>query len=52
MIYDISHNTFIVSKPLRMRFNKIDGITRIYDITRYSTLFGSEKYDAIHDKIR
>ena len=44
---DISHKTIIGSKPLRIRFDKIDGIIRIYCGTRYLTLFRSEKYDAI-----
>ena len=35
------------SKPLRIKFNKIDGFIRIYDGTRYLVLFGSEKYDLI-----
>ena len=33
-------------------FDNIDGLIRVYDGTRYSVLFGSEKYDSIHDKIR
>ena len=37
---------------MRIRFDKIDGFTRIYDGTRYLALFGSEKYDAIYDRIR
>ena len=37
---------------MRIRFDKIDGFIRIYDGTRYLTLFGSGKYDAIYDKIR
>ena len=52
MIYDISNKTFIASKSLYIRFYKIDGFIRIYDGTRYYTLFGSEKYDAIYDRIR
>ena len=53
LIYDISYKTLIGSTPLRTRFDiKIDGITRIYDRTRYLTLFGSIKYDAFKDKIR
>ena len=52
MIYDISYKTLIGSKPLRIRFDKIDGFIRIYDRTRYLTLFGSEKHNAIYDKIR
>ena len=31
LIYDISYKTLIVPKPLRIRFNKIDGFIRIYD---------------------
>ena len=40
------------SKPLRIKFNKIDGFIRIYDGTRYLVLFGSEKYDSIYNKTR
>ena len=43
MIYDISYKTLIDPKPLRIRFDKYDGFVRIYDGTRYLTLFGSEK---------
>ena len=42
----------IVPKPLRIRVDKIDGFVRIYDGTRYLTLFDSEKRDAIYNKIR
>ena len=52
MIYDISNKTLIVSKPFRIRFDKIDRIIRIYDGTRYLTLFGTKKYDAIYDRFR
>ena len=52
MIYDISYQTLIDSKPLRSRFDKIDGFIRIYDGTRYLALFGFEKNDAIYDRIR
>ena len=31
---------------------KINGFIRIYNGTRYLTLFGSEKYDAIYNRIR
>ena len=30
----------------------MEGIIRIYDGTRYLTLIGSEKYDAIYNRIR
>ena len=33
LIYDISYKTLISSKPFRIRFNNIDGFTRIYDGT-------------------
>ena len=52
MIYDISYKTLIGPKSLQIRFDKIDGFIRIYDETRYFTLFGFEKYDAIFNRIR
>ena len=36
------YKTSIDSKPLRIRFEKIDGFIRAYDGTRYLVLFGSE----------
>ena len=35
-----------------IRFDKIDGIIRIYDRTRYLTLLDNKKYYAIYDKMR
>ena len=52
MIYDISYKTLIDPKLLRIRFNKIDGIIRIYDGTKHLTLFGWEKYEAVFNSIR
>ena len=52
LIYDISYKTLIDSKPLRFRFDKIDGFIRIYDGPRYLTLFGAEKYEAFYSIIR
>ena len=52
MIYVISYKTLIDSKPLRIRFDKIDGLIRIYDGARYLILFGSEEYDAIYNRIK
>ena len=52
MIYDISYKTLTGSKPLRIRFDRIDGIIRIYDRSRCLTLFGTKKYDALYEKIR
>ena len=52
MIYEISYKTLIDPKPLRIRFEKINEIRRIYDgTTTYLTLFGSEKYYDIYNKI-
>ena len=33
-------------------FDKINGMIRVYDGTRYLILFGSEKYDLIYSRIR
>ena len=51
-IIDISYKTLIGVKPLRIRFDKIDGFIRVYDGTRYLVLFVPEKYDAICNRIR
>ena len=52
LIYEISDKTLTGPKPLRVRFDKVDGFIRIYDRTTYLKLFGSEKYDAIYNRIR
>ena len=39
-------------KPLRVRFDKVDGFNKIYDGTRYLVLFAPWLYDAIHNRIR
>ena len=52
LIYDISYKALIDSKFLRIKFNKIDEIIRIYDGTRYLTLFGTKICDTIYDRIR
>ena len=49
LVYNISNKGLIYSKPLRTRFDKIDGFVRVYDGTRYLVLFGSEKYDPIYN---
>ena len=51
LVYDISYKTFIVAKPLRIRFDKIDQFITAYDGTRYLLLFGGEKYDFIYKRI-
>ena len=53
MNFEILYRTLIGPKPLRIRFDKINGFIRIYDGTRHSVvLLGSEKYDAIYNRIR
>ena len=39
LIYDISFKALIVLKPLRIEFDKIDRFIKIYDGTRYLSLF-------------
>ena len=51
-IYDISYKTLIYSKLLHIRFDKVDGFIRIYDKTGHLTLFRSDKYDGIYNRIR
>ena len=52
LICDISYKTLIDPKSLAIRFDKIDRFNRIFDGTRYLTLFGCEKYDGICDRTR
>ena len=52
MIYDISYKILIGPKPFQIKVDKIDGFIRMYVGTRYLTLFGSENYDAIYNRIR
>ena len=51
LIYNISYKTWFILNSLRIRFNQINELIRIYDWTRYLVLFGSEKYDAIYQKL-
>ena len=37
---------------MHITFDKIDGLIRIYCVSRYLTLFDSEKLDAIYNRIR
>ena len=47
LVYKIPYKTLISSKPLRIRFDKINGFIRAYDGTRYLELLGAQKYDLI-----
>ena len=40
------------SKPLRARFDKVDGFIGVHDVICYLPLFDSKKYDAIYNIIR
>ena len=51
LINDILHKTLLVSKPLRIRFDKIDNFIRVYYVTRYLALFNLENCEAILDSI-
>ena len=52
LVYNILYKTLIDAKPLRIRFNKVDGFIRVYDGTRYLVLSGGEKYDFTYNRIR
>ena len=52
LIYDISCKTSTGAKPLRVRFDKIDGLIKIHDKIRYSVLFDYSYCDKICDKIK
>ena len=52
LVYDILYKSLIDSKPLRIRFDKIDGFIRVFDRARYLVFFGSEKYDSIYNRIK
>ena len=51
MIYNISYRFLSGPKPLRIKFDKIDGFITVYNGTRYLVLFGPEKYVAIYYRI-
>ena len=52
LIYGISYKTLVSLETLRIRFDKIDEIKRIYNGTRFLALFRTNKYDVIYEKIR
>ena len=52
LIYDISYKILIGAKPLRIRFNEINGFIKVYDGIRHQVLFGLRWYDAIYNMIR
>ena len=40
-----------LSKTLLVRFDKVDGIIRVFDGASYLVLFGGEKYDFIYNRV-
>ena len=52
LIYDISYETFIGSKPLCIWFDKIDGFIKIYGGNRYLVLLARNCYDEICNRIK
>ena len=51
LVYNFSYKTLIDAKPMRIRFDKIDGFIIVDDGTRHLVLFRPEKYDAIYNRI-
>ena len=47
LLYNVSYKTLIGTKPLFIRFDKMNGFIRVYDGTRYLVLFKHEKYYVI-----
>ena len=45
LTYGISYKNFLGSKPLHIKFDKIDGFIKIYDGIRYLVLFVYWWYD-------
>ena len=52
LIYDIWYKTFMGAKPLRIRFDEIDGFIKIHDRIWYLVLFDYGWFDKICDKIK
>ena len=52
MVYKILYKNLFDSKLLRIRFDDVDGFIKVCDGIRYLVLFGSERYDAIYNRIR
>ena len=52
LISDILYKALTGVKPLRIRFDIVDGFIRVYYGTRYLVLFGGERYDFIYSRIR
>ena len=42
------YKTVMGAKSLRIKFDKVDGVIKIYDGTRYLELFGPRMHNAIY----
>ena len=51
LIFDISYNIFTGSKPMPIRFVKVDGFIKTYNCIRYLVIFGYWWYNNITDLI-
>ena len=51
LIYDILNKIFMGAEPLRICFDKIDGFFKVYNGIRCLVLVGSERHNAIYDRI-
>ena len=52
MFFDVLYKIFIVAKPLCVVLDGVDRFNKGYSEIKYSVLLGSEKYDAIFERIR
>ena len=52
LIHDISYKSSTSTKPLRIRFDKVDRFIKIHDKVRYLVLFDYSHYDKTCDKIK
>ena len=50
LVYDRLDKNLTGAKPMRIRFNKIDGFINVYDGSRY--LFTDEIYDFVYNRTR
>ena len=41
LVYNILYKTFMGAKSFRIKFDKVYGVSKMYDGTRYLELFGS-----------
>ena len=48
--YDILYKTFMCAKRFRIWLDKVDRNIRVYDRSKYLTLFIPEIYDTIYDR--